>query len=127
VKECSHVPRSLCMLPRAPTPSTRKLSFLIGVWKPCFPFPAYHWLKHINKRGTKDGERKHTSHAKGNGLIVNKRVQQSHERNVLLDNNASSVGRKTREYMIQVARVAPSGNIMYLPFRDQNEILYTSA
>ena len=32
-------PRSECIVPSAPTPSTMKLSSSIGVWKPCFPFP----------------------------------------------------------------------------------------
>ena len=31
-------PRSECAVPRAPTPSTRKLSLWIGVWNPCLPF-----------------------------------------------------------------------------------------
>ncbi len=30
-------PRSVCVVPSAPTPSTMKLSFAIGVWKPCMP------------------------------------------------------------------------------------------
>lgn len=31
-------PRSLCVLPKTPMLSTRKLSSSIGVWKPCMPF-----------------------------------------------------------------------------------------
>lgn len=38
-------PRSECIVPSAPTPSTMKLSSSIGVWKPCFPFPSIIWVR----------------------------------------------------------------------------------